>query len=32
VEERLTPILRDIGAGGGPPNVTSYELHEYIAT
>lgn len=32
VEERLMPILREIGAGGDPPNVTSYELHEYIAT
>jgi hypothetical protein len=32
VEERLMPILREIGAGGDPPNLTSYELHEYIAT
>ena len=32
MEERLMPILREIGAGGDPPNVTSYELREYIAT
>jgi hypothetical protein len=31
MEKRLMPILREIGAGGNPPNVTSYELHEYIA-
>jgi hypothetical protein len=31
-EERLMPILREIGAGGDPPTLTSYELHEYIAT
>jgi hypothetical protein len=32
VEERLMPILREINAGGNPPNLTSYELHEYIVT
>jgi hypothetical protein len=32
VEERLMPILREIFAGGDPPNITSYELREYIAT
>jgi len=31
-EERLMPILRDIGAGSDPPKLTTYELHEYIAT
>lgn len=31
-EERLMPILREIGADGNPPSVTSYELHEYIVT
>jgi quinol monooxygenase YgiN len=31
-EDRLQPILRDIGAGSDPPKLTTYELHEYIAT
>jgi quinol monooxygenase YgiN len=31
MEERLTPILREIGAGDAqPPNITSYSLHEYV--
>src|SRR4051794_34690264 len=31
-EERLMPILREVGADGDPPKLPSYELHEYIAT
>ena len=30
-QERLMPIVQEIGAGADPPDVTSYELHEYIA-
>jgi quinol monooxygenase YgiN len=32
VQERLMPIMKEIGVGGDPPSVTSYELREYMAT
>ena len=32
VKERLMPILGDIGVGDDPPEVTTYLLHEYVAT
>ena len=31
-EERLMPIVREIGGGGDSPTLTSYELREYIVT
>jgi hypothetical protein len=32
VQERLMPILQEIGGGGDPPKMTSYALHEYLST
>jgi hypothetical protein len=32
MQERMVHILQEIGGGGEPPSVTSYPLHEYIAT
>jgi hypothetical protein len=31
-QERLMPLLREVGGGANPPNVTSYPLHEYVTT
>jgi len=30
VQERLMPLMREIGGGGNPPNITSYPLHEFV--
>ena len=32
VEERLMPILKELGTQGPEPTVTTYELHEYVAS
>ena len=30
VEERLMPVVREVGGGGDPPTVTSYPLHAFL--
>ena len=31
VDERLMPLVREIGGEGDPPTTSTYELHEFVA-
>jgi quinol monooxygenase YgiN len=30
VQERLMPVVKEVGGGGDPPTVTSYPLHAFM--